>query len=1063
MGLSLGEVSVDITGNTNQLQTSFNEARRLGNSFSRGLSNSMNSSIGGGFNNIGTAIGGFATSMGNTMSSVGSQVKNLGGTLTKSITLPIAAAGVAIFKLGKDFEREMSHITGLVGISKEQVDKWGQEIIDMAPQLGQAPIELAAGLYDVTSSGIKAGEAMAVLKESAKAATAGLGTTKDVANLVTSAMNAYGPKVMNAGKATDILTAAVKEGKADAPEFASALGQVLPIASTMGVQFEEVAGSVAVLTLNGLDCAESTTQLKAIMSGLIKPSKGAEDALGAMGTSSAKLRKQIKEEGLLSTLDELNRLTKKYGDDALADVFPNIRAFTGALGLANLNVDKNKAVIESVTNSTGDLNAAFKAATDTVDFRWDKAIASAKATAISFFNILKDAFIPILEGVAKVFTFVSDKFKKMSPQMQKGALLIIGALGGVGPILTILGTGIVFVGGVIAALGGIISALGTAIAVVGLPGLVAIIAALPLIAAYVGVVVGAIGAFIGSLVYLYKNNSKFRENVLNTWNTIKKAAIEIWGEIKLTIQTIMDWIKEFWKNHGDTILKYAGIAWNAILAVIRTVVFYIKNYIKLVLDIIRGDWSSAWDTMKIIVKRGLDIYAKLFETFKKVATKIWLEIVDSIKSKLIEFKDNAIKYFNEAIDYIVGSFYSLKDKIAASLVKVYDKFIEWFVTTKDAIKLKLEEWWTTFKAWFAAMPERIKTALIEWKIALEEWAKKQNEDNKKQLEIWKTSIINWYTTTKENIKIKLAEWAESLKAWFISIPDKIKAWFETWKASIVTWFTTTKESIKLKLVEWWGIIKEWFITAPGKIKAFLANWWETIKTWFTEAKAKLKLKLDEWWTTIKGWFNAVPNKPEIKNAGKNLVNKMTDGTKEKKKEFTDKLGKLIIDVATAAVIAAGIALLAAGKELVNRIIKGVKSVSLKEAGQKIVDSLIDGLMSRWDKLGNSCKEIAAKIRGYFPFSPAKEGPLSDLDKLNFEGMIVKALERAKSAISKPSISIGQELLSGIGSATNTSGLSGMANRSIVLSGPFNFYGVQDTYGLMKELKSTVQKYTGRIE
>ena len=40
---------------------------------------------------------------------------------------------------------------------------------------------------------------------------------------------------------------------------------------------------------------------------------------------------------------------------------------------------------------------------------------------------------------------------------------------------------------------------------------------------------------------------------------------------------------------------------------------------------------------------------------------------------------------------------------------------------------------------------------------------------------------------------------------------------------------------------------------------------------------------------------------------------------------------------------------------------------------------------------NAVKDMAGKIRNMLPFSPAKEGPLKDLDKLDFGGPIVSSI------------------------------------------------------------------------
>lgn len=51
------------------------------------------------------------------------------------------------------------------------------------------------------------------------------------------------------------------------------------------------------------------------------------------------------------------------------------------------------------------------------------------------------------------------------------------------------------------------------------------------------------------------------------------------------------------------------------------------------------------------------------------------------------------------------------------------------------------------------------------------------------------------------------------------------------------------------------------------------------------------------------------------------------------------------------------------------------------AGKNIIDSIVDGIMSKVDKVTSVIKKVTQKIRDFFPFSPAKTGPLTDLHRV----------------------------------------------------------------------------------
>ena len=71
-------------------------------------------------------------------------------------------------------------------------------------------------------------------------------------------------------------------------------------------------------------------------------------------------------------------------------------------------------------------------------------------------------------------------------------------------------------------------------------------------------------------------------------------------------------------------------------------------------------------------------------------------------------------------------------------------------------------------------------------------------------------------------------------------------------------------------------------------------------------------------------------------------------------------------------------------------VKGMAS-DFMEAGKGLVESITDGIKSMAMKPVDAVKDMAGRIRNMLPFSPAKEGPLKDLDKLDFGGPIVSSI------------------------------------------------------------------------
>lgn len=65
-----------------------------------------------------------------------------------------------------------------------------------------------------------------------------------------------------------------------------------------------------------------------------------------------------------------------------------------------------------------------------------------------------------------------------------------------------------------------------------------------------------------------------------------------------------------------------------------------------------------------------------------------------------------------------------------------------------------------------------------------------------------------------------------------------------------------------------------------------------------------------------------------------------------------------------------------------------------EAGANIVGSIADGIKSAVSKVTDAIGGVVSKVRDFLPFSPAKEGPLKDINKLNFGGPISESIKNA---------------------------------------------------------------------
>jgi TP901 family phage tail tape measure protein len=444
------------------------------------------------------------------LKSFGSKLQSVGGNLTRSLTLPLVAIGGAATKMAFDFDKSMTMIKSLVGVAGDEVDAMGETAKQMALDTGKSASEAAEALFFITSAGLRGDEAMQTLEASLKAAAVGLGETKTIADLATSAMNAYGSDTLGASDATDILTAAVREGKLEASQLAGAMGGVIPIASNMGVRFDEVAAAMAAMSRTGTDAANGATQLNAILASIKKPTTQAEEALGLMGLSFADVQKSLTEKGLIATLEQLQQGLAQTGQDASA-IFPNIRALKGFLDLTGAGLETNKQIFDSLTESMGATNQAFEVTAESASFKMTKSLNEMKGSLLEVGSVLLEMLVPVVTKLGNFLRGASDAFKELDQGTKEMIITIGGIVAAVGPMLLFIGK-IVSVFGQLAPLLPVIAT--------GFRLLTAAMMANPIIAVATAIVA------LGTAIYAYTQSQKDALAEVNTMDEVETALAE---------------------------------------------------------------------------------------------------------------------------------------------------------------------------------------------------------------------------------------------------------------------------------------------------------------------------------------------------------------------------------------------------------------------------------------------------------------------------------------------------------------------------------------------------------
>lgn len=349
-------------------------------------------------------------------------------------TAALGAAGLAGLGVmagqAIQFEQSMANVNSIAGLTEQQLGTLSDTVISLAADMGKAPTELAAALYEVNSSGFEAADAMTILEAASVAAGAGMTSVDTAARATTAVLNAYGMGAEEAGNVTDVLFKTVENGVITFEELANNMGTVLPVASQLNVSLDELGAAYSALTLQGIRATQAETMIAAVMRSALNPTEAMTEAVERYGYASAEA--MIQAEGLSGFLEFLEDTTGG-SSEAMMDLMGTTEGMTGALALLANGVEGFNAGVLDMQSAMQDGKTTlevFETQTDTTAFALQKLHAQITAGMIG----MGDALTPAIRGMADGLSWLGDEFNGLSAPAQN-AIAVFGAVASTASLL----------------------------------------------------------------------------------------------------------------------------------------------------------------------------------------------------------------------------------------------------------------------------------------------------------------------------------------------------------------------------------------------------------------------------------------------------------------------------------------------------------------------------------------------------------------------------------------------------------------------------------------------------
>lgn len=527
----------------------------------------------------------------------------------------VATLGTAAVKSAAEYEAQLANVSTLLTGTEAEVAartaEIGDQVLEISNRTGVATADLTDGMYQVVSAFGDSADAAAILETAAKSAAAGNATTTDSINLLSAVTKGYGDTSAEAvQQAADLAFATVRLGQTSFPELAAGMGKVIPLASTLGLEQEQLWGAMATLTGVTGSTAEVVTQMKATMQAFLSPSKNMQAALKNMGYESGQALLESK--GLQGSLDALKDAVG--GNElAFAGLFSSVEAQTAVLAMAGNQAENLTSKTAEMYEATGAANTAFERQTNTLAYD----IQMIKNLGTNFLTQLGTNILPYVREFAEAaLPVVSEALEKIGSYMTgtiiPAAETAVKWISEHRTLILALAAGIATAVAAYKAYKVAITAYNAVMAVykvvtaASATGTFTLAGAMTALNLPVLAVVAAIGLAVAAGILIYKNWDKIKAKAMELGAKIS----EVWGNIKTGVsEAVANLVSAFQSNfpllsaYLSGWWKSVSAAWENVKAIFTNIIDFVQNVFGMIVNLAKAPINGVISAINWVLEK----------------------------------------------------------------------------------------------------------------------------------------------------------------------------------------------------------------------------------------------------------------------------------------------------------------------------------------------------------------------------------------------------------------------------------------------------------------------------
>lgn len=371
--------------------------------------------------------------------SLSASLGKIGGTLTKSITVPVVAAATASIKNFSEVDKTMRLVEKTMGDTA-----WASG--DLEKAMKSAASNSVFGMNDAANAalnfarqGFNAADASKMLTPAMSLAA---GTATDLAVVsggLGNAMKIFADQGLEAGNAADILAKAQGQANTTVQDLLDSMTVAGPVVDSVGWSMKDLAVITDVFGDAGISGAEGATALKTGLARLASPADDATSVMKRLGIeifntdgtmkSFTSVQKQLHTAFAgLTQEEQLQAAATLFGKNQMAKWMTLIKA-------APETVDKYSSALDNCTGSAEEMaNALLSGPGGAIE----KLKSSLDVLSYTLGDIVGNNIQPFIEDITEIV----DKFNNLDKGTQEATLKMVAFAAAIGPAFLALSKGV---------------------------------------------------------------------------------------------------------------------------------------------------------------------------------------------------------------------------------------------------------------------------------------------------------------------------------------------------------------------------------------------------------------------------------------------------------------------------------------------------------------------------------------------------------------------------------------------------------------------------------------------